>query len=353
MNDLENFLTISYNILREWKRKEELEDDETMDTATFYVNDKFIFRPDLSNGLTGNEIITTINPVIAVSLIFNKNYKLIIINVSSQGTAIVVKKTRPPMIGIAKKAISEIFHDPKTPFLTVKVMDLLFDGVVIDCSSQEFAAKAVCAALETEASGVKKLNDTTFSFSLFGGINATNTARLKVLRGKKNIRDVGRVVSVNDEDELDVWETDECNQYGGTDGTIFPPYLQRDEGLLAYVPSLCRDVRATYDHSSSYAGIKTSRFHLNFGDYDKDETIRCYCNDEDGCPPQGTLNIRPCNNIPLIVSLPHFYNADPLLTTIVDGLTPEKSKHGVQIDFESVRELYIKFVRFNRVFFNS
>lgn len=41
-------------------------DDEKEDTLTFNMKNRFIFRPDLSNGLTGNEIITTIHPLISV-----------------------------------------------------------------------------------------------------------------------------------------------------------------------------------------------------------------------------------------------------------------------------------------------
>lgn len=43
-------------------------DDDTDDTLTFNMKNTFIFRPDLSNGLTGNEIITSIHPLIAVTI---------------------------------------------------------------------------------------------------------------------------------------------------------------------------------------------------------------------------------------------------------------------------------------------
>lgn len=51
---------------REWKEKFDLTDNEEDDTLTFNMKNTFIFRPDMSNGLTGNEIITTVNSLIMV-----------------------------------------------------------------------------------------------------------------------------------------------------------------------------------------------------------------------------------------------------------------------------------------------
>lgn len=50
-------------------------------------------------------------------------------------------------------------------------MDLLFDGLDIDCSSQEFAAKAVCSAFDTDAPQVIRENETTFKFSFFAAVS--------------------------------------------------------------------------------------------------------------------------------------------------------------------------------------
>lgn len=52
--------------------------------------------------------------------------------------------------------------------------------------------------------------------------------------------DVGRILEYDDKPEMDTWPTKECNQYHGTDGTIFPPFLTKEEGLASYAPDLCR-----------------------------------------------------------------------------------------------------------------
>lgn len=45
-----------------------MSDNDEDDTLTFNMKNTFIFRPDLSKkGLTGNEIITTVNSLLMVS----------------------------------------------------------------------------------------------------------------------------------------------------------------------------------------------------------------------------------------------------------------------------------------------
>lgn len=55
---------------REWKVKEDQEEDVEEDTITFTLKNTFIFNETLSNGLTGNEEITVAHPLLLVNLIF-------------------------------------------------------------------------------------------------------------------------------------------------------------------------------------------------------------------------------------------------------------------------------------------
>lgn len=63
---------------------------------------------------------------------------------------------------------------------------------------------------------------------------------MKVKRGIKNSHDLGRVVEYDGKKEMSAWSTKECNQYVGTDSTIFPPFLTQEEGIAAFAPDLCR-----------------------------------------------------------------------------------------------------------------
>lgn len=83
-----------------------------------------------------------------------------------------VNVDRKPMLPMASTAIKEIFHDPVHPFWTGRAMDLLFDGIPLDCSSTNFNAKAICSVFETgEVQAITQVDANTFKFSFFGAVS--------------------------------------------------------------------------------------------------------------------------------------------------------------------------------------
>lgn len=225
--------------------------------------------------------------------------------------ALATNVDKKPMLPLVNDAINGIFHHPKDPFWTGRVMDYLFDGIEIDCTSKEFAAEATCAIFASgEVKPIQPLRENFFKFSLFGAVsifdvklclpfaiyiqftqvNGSGIGMYKVFRGIKNFHDVGRVITFDDEEEMSVWGGDYCNHYHGTDSTIFPPGLTKEQGLWAYEPTLCLSVGAHYERDSNYQGIPTIRFGLDFGDARKTEKLQCYCmNPPHDCPRAGTI----------------------------------------------------------------
>lgn len=167
-------------------------------------------------------------------------------------------------------------------------------------------------------------------------MNATDLGQFKVFRGKKNSADIGKVVAFNDEEEMNYWDDEECDQYVGTDSTIFAPYMNLEDGIWAYEPSICRSLGASYKHPSKYMGVPTYQYELDIGSPENDK--QCFCRDPPGeCPPKGTFDLFKCVGSPMFGSLPHFYLADPaLLANIDSGLYPDKEKHGIAMHFELV-----------------
>lgn len=105
-------------------------------------------------------------------------------------------------------------------------------------------------------------------------------------------------------------------------------------GIWAYEPSICRALGAHYVSKTKYNGIPVSIFELDMG---SDMNIKkCFCRDEDTCPPRGTIDLFRCGGLPMIASLPHFLSAEQLLAGIESGLNPDKEKHGIQMLVELV-----------------
>lgn len=286
---------------------------------TYHAKNTFIFRKDLSGpGLTGDEIITIPHPVI-------------------MNMGLAVNVDRKPMLSLVAKAINILFHEPQDAFWTGRIMDLLYDGIPIDCSSDDFIAQATCGIFgDGDVKSIQRVDDHTFKFSFFGGANATDLGEYRVFRGKKNTADLGRMVSYDDETEMNKWDGDECNQYVGTDSTIFPPFMKKEEGLWGFEPTICRSLGATYRGPSKYMGVPTLRYEMDLSD--EGNSKQCFCRDPpNGCPVKGTIDLFRCVGSPLIASLPHFYSGDSSLLEKFDGgLNPKKEQHGVYVHFEIV-----------------
>ncbi|KAJ6632868.1 Sensory neuron membrane protein 1 [Pseudolycoriella hygida] len=314
------FQEVGPYVFEEWKTKiDQVEDLET-DTIEFTAINTFIFNKTLSNGLTGDETVTVIDPLL-----------------TSLGLAI--NRDREPMLPLIAAAIQEIYHKPTTAFWTGKVMDLLFNGIEVDCTSDDFNSKATCAAFES--GDVKTIvpkgdEEDKYLFALLGSSNGTSAGRFKTYRGVKNVHDLGRVIEYNEEPELDIWDGDECNQIRGTESSIFPPFTAKEDGLWAFESNICRSMKAKYQRPSKYRGIPTLRYALDLGDIAADENEHCFCSN-DKCPVKGTLDLFPCTEGPLIASLPHFFKGDPsLFEKIESGLEPDEEKHGIRVDFEII-----------------
>lgn len=120
-------------------------------------------------------------------------------------------------------------------------------------------------------------------------MNDTDLGEFTVFRGKKNSDLVGRIAAYNDEEENDMWKGEECNQYVGTDSTIFPPYMNETDGIWAYEAAICRSMQAHFVGKSEYMGIETSDFELDIGS--PENSKECFCRGPGKCPKKGNPTI--------------------------------------------------------------
>lgn len=120
-------------------------------------------------------------------------------------------------------------------------------------------------------------------------MNGSGVGTYKVSRGgSNNLQDIGRIISFKGKNDMAVWGGDECDRYKGTDSTIFPSGLEKQEVLWSYEPSICLAIGARYERESNYQGIPTLRFRFDFDDAKENEKLQCFCFDPpDDCPKRG------------------------------------------------------------------
>lgn len=125
-----------------------------------------------------------------------------------------------------------------------------------------------------------------------------------------------------------------CNFIGGAyDGTLFPRDLTIDRSLLLYRRGFCRAVPAVPVREVIMDGYEAVEYTVKkdfLYEPSANPDNACYCKEEGDCLPRGIVSIAPCYyDIPITLSQPHFYNADPSLLQKVSGVSPDKSKHDV------------------------
>ncbi|XP_001606602.1 sensory neuron membrane protein 1 [Nasonia vitripennis] len=301
----------------EWQEKTNLVDREEDDTVEYSIKNKWIFRADLSGeGLTGEEM-------------------LVLPHVFILAMVMTTVREKPTMVPVVNKAVNSIFKNPDSVFVKVRAMDMMFDGLPIDCTVTDFAGGAVCGMLRDAADDLMKDGPDKYRFSFLGAKNDTpTTKRLRVLRGVKNLMDVGVVVEYNGKTNISTWDDDYCDTFNGTDGTIFHPFLYENEDVVSFAPDLCRSLSTTYEEKTNIAGLTTNRYTAFLGDPNTIPSQRCYCPTPDTCLKKGVMDLFKCIGAPLVASHPHFYLADEDYLNMVDGLRPSKDDHGIFLDFE-------------------
>lgn len=76
-------------------------------------------------------------------------------------------------LNVAKTAIKEIFHEPTDVFLTLRAMDLLIDGIEIDCDTNVPMAKLACNEIRRAKNpAIQPFEGKKLRFSVLGGVKS-------------------------------------------------------------------------------------------------------------------------------------------------------------------------------------
>ncbi|XP_042084410.1 lysosome membrane protein 2c [Haplochromis burtoni] len=173
-------------------------------------------------------------------------------------------------------------------------------------------------------------------FGLFYKNNASNDGEYVFFTGQQNYRDFSRVDTWKGESSLNWWTSDECNMINGTIGTGFHPVITKNDVLYIFSSDLCRSLYTVYEEDVTVKGITGYRFvppSSVFANLTVNPDNAGFCVPAGNCLGSGLLNVSVCKEgAPIIMSSPHFYQADEKFAQDVFGMTPNKEEHQTAID---------------------
>ncbi|XP_067894635.1 lysosome membrane protein 2-like [Heterodontus francisci] len=183
-------------------------------------------------------------------------------------------------------------------------------------------------------------------FGLYYNMNGTADGDYVFLTGKENYKNFTRIVKWRGNISLDWWTTDTCNMINGTDGTSFHPLINKNETLLFFSSDLCRSLYATFEKELSVKGVPVFRFLLPseiFANSSDNPANSGFCVPAGNCLGSGVLNVSTCRQgAPIILSSPHFYQADQKYIDDIEGMHPDKANHETFLDINPLTGLLVR-----------
>nr|XP_032818981.1 platelet glycoprotein 4-like [Petromyzon marinus] len=142
---------------------------------------------------------------------------------------------------------------------------------------------------------------------------------------------------------MNFWPDEFCDRIKGTDGSSFPPFLNKKNKLEFFSSDVCRNLVAEFDQTRKLKGIDVYRYLLPtslLSASNKNTANQCYCTEylnRTGCTRDGVLDISSCKGgAPVFISLPHFLDGSREYIDDVEGLEPNREDHETYLDVEPV-----------------
>jgi len=178
-------------------------------------------------------------------------------------------------------------------------------------------------------------------FGWFMNRNNSDQGQLTIRTGLGDVQREAEIVSWQNRTSMDVWTDSFCNAINGTDGTMFHPFIQRNESLYMFTTDICRSIYASYEKDTLSKGINAFKFvppPSVFANGSVNPDNDCFCvPDTDHCLGAGVLNISKCQfGAPVVSSSPHLFQADPQYLERLKGLHPSKDLHQTYLNVEPV-----------------
>ncbi|KAM4854344.1 lysosome membrane protein 2 [Thomomys bottae] len=181
------------------------------------------------------------------------------------------------------------------------------------------------------------------NFGLFYEKNGTNDGDYVFLTGEDNYLNFTKIVEWKGKRSLDWWMTDTCNMINGTDGDSFHPLIAKDEVLYVFPSDFCRSVYITFSDFKSIHGLPAFRYTIPQEVLANSSDNAGFCPPEGNCLGSGVLNVSICKNgAPIVMSFPHFYQAEEKFVSAIRGMNPNKEDHETFVDINPLTGVILR-----------
>ncbi|EPB72523.1 CD36 family protein [Ancylostoma ceylanicum] len=249
---------------------------------------------------------------------------------------------------VLEREIGTVMSMFKTgPFVTVTVDQLLFSGYISPLITK-LADRVIKISNKLIGTNFPLIDPKPFTVAL-NAENGTTDTLYTVDSGKLDYSRAGYILSFNNMTNASLpsqgnklpsqwWpgaETPSCNGYAlmleGTDGDFFKSFIEKTERLPIYIDDICRTAELQFEKEVTVKDIQGYRFVMPADQFDYSLTDNCgFCNPNtlskygaydrpvnSTCLPSGLLDISGCQNSPIIISKPHFYQASDIVKSFV------------------------------------
>jgi len=176
-------------------------------------------------------------------------------------------------------------------------------------------------------------------FLLKNSSKETDLGTYSMYTGEGDPYTLSNIQSFNGNQQLSFWNSSECNRVHGSDGASFNPYIKKGDTLWFFNDQLCRALPMVYERSITQEGLPGLRFVPR-----KDVFMSAESYPENTCfagsgreSGDGVFDVTVCQfDTPIVLSWPHFLNAEEKYSKAVAGLKPSREKHGFWFDIQDV-----------------
>ncbi|KAK4473505.1 hypothetical protein MN116_002597 [Schistosoma mekongi] len=161
---------------------------------------------------------------------------------------------------------------------------------------------------------------------LFINRNNTLSDYVTINDGLYNQKMIGQIIQYHGKTTLTYWNSSTANMINGTDGTLFHSFLTKYDKPYIFASDICRSLQfftESINKLHNLPVLKLTPMLDTFKSPKYYEKNKGFCLNWPNCYDDGVLDMSSCQpGAPVVVSQPHFLNANKSYQDAVDGISP-------------------------------